>query len=27
LRTDHHQPEPLTVQMLINSAEAGEWLY
>ncbi|MGC0930604.1 DUF1493 family protein [Pantoea agglomerans] len=27
LRTDHHQPEPLTVQMLIDSAKAREWLY
>ncbi len=27
LRTGHHQPEPLTVQMLIDSAEAGVWLY
>ena len=27
MRTDSHQPEPLTVQMLIVSAEAGRWLY
>ncbi|MFC0140599.1 DUF1493 family protein [Erwinia mallotivora] len=27
MRTDHHQPEPLTVGMLIKSAEAGCWLY
>lgn len=27
LRTDHHQHEPLTVQMLIDSAKAREWLY
>jgi len=27
LRTGHHQPEPLTVQMLIDSAEAGVWLF
>ncbi len=27
LRTDHHEPEPLTVRMLIASAEAGRWLY
>lgn len=27
LKTDHHQPEPLTVQMLISSADAGKWLY
>jgi len=26
LRTDRHQPEALTVQMLIDSAEAGQWL-
>ncbi|MDC9588042.1 DUF1493 family protein [Xenorhabdus sp. XENO-10] len=27
LQTDHHDPAPLTVQMLITSAEAGCWLY
>ncbi len=27
LRTDHHVPEPLTVSMLIESAEAGRWLF
>lgn len=27
MRTDHHQPAPLTVEMLIASAEAGRWLY
>lgn len=27
LKTDHHQPEPLTVHMLIASADAGRWLY
>lgn len=27
LRTDHHEPEPLTVNMLIESASAGRWLY
>lgn len=27
LKTDHHKPEPLTVSMLIASAEAGRWLY
>ncbi|OTA17944.1 hypothetical protein Xvie_00622 [Xenorhabdus vietnamensis] len=27
LQTDHHDPAPLTVQMLITSAEAGHWLY
>ncbi|ASD51165.1 hypothetical protein EtG_23 [Erwinia phage EtG] len=26
LKTDHHQPEPLTVRMLIASADAGRWL-
>lgn len=27
LKTDHHVPEPLTVSMLIESAEAGRWLF
>ena len=27
LKTDHHRPQPLTVQMLIASADAGYWLY
>ncbi|MCX8962697.1 DUF1493 family protein [Erwinia psidii] len=27
MRTDHHQPEPLTVRMLIECAESGRWLY
>lgn len=27
MKTDHHQPSPLTVQMLIASAKAGRWLY
>ncbi|AHG21483.1 hypothetical protein Z042_19105 [Chania multitudinisentens RB-25] len=27
LQTDHHEPEPLTVNMLIESAKAGRWLY
>lgn len=27
LKTDHHQPEPLTVHMLIVSADTGRWLY
>lgn len=27
LKTDHHQPEPLTMHMLIASADAGRWLY
>lgn len=27
LRTDHHVSAPLTVNMLINSASAGRWLY
>ncbi|MCT8154854.1 DUF1493 family protein, partial [Klebsiella aerogenes] len=27
LKTDHHKPEPLTVQMFIESAKAGRWLY
>ncbi|WP_279027673.1 DUF1493 family protein [Gibbsiella quercinecans] len=27
LRTDHHAPEPLTVKMLIDSAETGHWLF
>ncbi|MEW6483873.1 MAG: DUF1493 family protein [Pseudomonadota bacterium] len=26
LKTDYHQPEPLTVSMLIASAKAGRWL-
>jgi len=25
LQTDHHQPKPLTIEMLIKSAEAGQW--
>lgn len=25
LRTDHHDPEPLTVKMLIAAAQAGRW--
>lgn len=25
LRTDHHEPEPLTVKMLIDAAQAGRW--
>ncbi|WP_214221118.1 DUF1493 family protein [Rosenbergiella nectarea] len=27
LKTDHHAPQALTVDMLIASAEAGYWLY
>ncbi|UYK98605.1 DUF1493 family protein [Pantoea sp. JZ29] len=27
MRTDHHKPVPLTVGMLIDSAEAGRWLF
>lgn len=27
LRTDRYQPEPLTIQMLIDSAEAGRWIH
>jgi len=27
LKTDHHAPEPLTVSMLIDSANAGRWLF
>ncbi len=27
LKTDPHPPEPLTVHMLIASADAGYWLY
>ncbi|EPJ5823126.1 DUF1493 family protein [Pluralibacter gergoviae] len=27
LRTDHHVPEPLTVRMLVDSADAGCWLF
>lgn len=27
MHTDSHQPEALTVQMLIHSAEAGRWIY
>lgn len=27
LRTDHHEPEALTVSMLIASAKAGRWLF
>lgn len=27
LRTDHHTPEPLTVSMLIDSANAGCWIF
>lgn len=27
LRTDHHAPEPLTVSMLIESANAGRWIF
>lgn len=26
LKTDHHQPKPLTIRMLIDSADAGRWL-
>ncbi|WP_200286725.1 DUF1493 family protein [Pantoea ananatis] len=27
LRTDYHEAAPLTVRMLIESAEAGRWLF
>ncbi|MFE8103267.1 DUF1493 family protein [Brenneria goodwinii] len=27
LKTDHHEPAPLTVRMLVESAKAGRWLY
>ncbi|WP_241609112.1 DUF1493 family protein [Rosenbergiella australiborealis] len=27
LKTDHHIPQNLTIDMLIASAEAGRWLY
>lgn len=27
MRTDHHEPAALTVRMLIESAEAGRWLF
>ncbi|WP_347449306.1 DUF1493 family protein [Pantoea stewartii] len=27
MRTDHHEPTVLTVRMLIESAEAGRWLF
>lgn len=27
LKTDRHQPEPLTIQMLMESAKSGKWLY
>ncbi len=27
MRSDDNQPEPLTVHMLIESAQAGRWLY
>lgn len=27
MRSDNHKPEPLTVRMLIECAEAGRWLY
>lgn len=27
LKTDHHEPAPLTINMLIESAKAGRWLY
>ena len=27
LKTDHHAPEPLTVSMLIDSANVGRWLF
>lgn len=27
LRTDYHRAAPLTVRMLIESAEAGRWLF
>lgn len=26
-KSDRHKPEPFTVQMLIESAKAGRWLY
>lgn len=27
LKTDHHEPAPLTIRMLVESAKAGRWLY
>ncbi|WP_345828669.1 DUF1493 family protein [Erwinia sp. HDF1-3R] len=27
MRSDNHKPEPLTIHMLIELAEAGRWLY
>ncbi|CAI2509567.1 Protein of uncharacterised function (DUF1493) [Serratia ficaria] len=27
LKTDHHKPSPLTIEMLTESAKAGRWLY
>lgn len=27
LKTDHHEPAPFTISMLIESAKAGRWLY
>ena len=27
LKTDHNEPQPLTLHMLITSAETGHWLY
>ncbi|UNK27129.1 DUF1493 family protein [Serratia plymuthica] len=27
LQTDHNNPKPLTIAMLIDSAKAGRWLY
>lgn len=27
LKTDSHQPAPVTIKMLIDSAEAGRWLF
>lgn len=27
MRTDYHEPAPLFVKMLIESAEAGRWLF
>ncbi|ELQ9309638.1 DUF1493 family protein [Serratia marcescens] len=27
LKTDHHKPLPLTIDMLTESAKAGRWLY
>lgn len=27
MQTDNHKPEALTVEMLIESAKAGRWLY